>query len=137
MLQGRLDNEPRRRGIARVKELIAGGVNVACGQDCIQDAFYPFGAADQLQIALLLAHAAQLSAPDEIPHAFRAVTYAGAQALRLEGYGVTPGGRADLVVLDAETIEEALRLQADRRWVLRDGLVVAETERREALNRAV
>lgn len=137
MLQGRLDNEPRRRGIARVKELIAGGVNVACGQDCIQDAFYPFGAADQLQIALLLAHAAQLSAPDEIPHAFRAITHAGAQALRLEGYGVTPGGRADLVVLDAETIEEALRLQADRRWVLRDGLVVAETERREALNRAV
>ena len=135
MLQGRLDSEPRRRGIARVKELLAAGVNVACGQDCVQDAFYPFGAADQLQVALLLAHAAQLSAPDEIPHALRAVTTAAARVLRLQDYGVTAGARADLVVLDAESTEEALRLQAARRWVLRAGRVVAETETRTALHR--
>jgi cytosine deaminase len=136
MLQGRNDSEPRRRGIARVKELLAAGANVSCGQDCVEDAFYPFGSADQLQIALLLAHAAQLSAPDEIPHAFKAITVNAARVMRLEAYGVFPGARGDLVVLEAETEEEALRLQAPRRWVIRGGRVVAETERSQALHRA-
>jgi cytosine deaminase len=136
MLQGRNDSEPRRRGIARVKELLVAGANVSCGQDCVADAFYPFGSADQLQIALLLAHAAQLSAPDEIPHAFKAITVNAARVMRLEAYGVFPGARGDLVVLEAETEEEALRLQAPRRWVIRGGRVVAETERSQALHRA-
>jgi cytosine deaminase len=135
MLQGRLDSEPRRRGIARVKELLAGGVNVGSGQDCVADAFYPFGMADQLQVALLLAHAAQLSAPDEIPLALSAVGASAARAMNLDGYGVYPGARGDLVVLDAESPAEALRLQAPRRWVVRGGRVVAETERRQALHR--
>jgi cytosine deaminase len=135
MLQGRNDSEPRRRGITRVKELLAAGVNVACGQDCVEDTFYPFGAADQLQIALLLAHAAQLSAPDEIPHALRAITVNAARVLRLDGYGVVAGARGDLVVLDAESLEAALRLQSPRRWVIRGGRVVAETDCRRLLHR--
>jgi cytosine deaminase len=135
MLQGRLDSEPKRRGIARVKELLAGGVNVGSGQDCVADAFYPFGMADQLQVALLLAHAAQLSAPDEIPLALSAVGASAARAMNLDGYGVFPGARGDLVVLDAESPAEALRLQAPRRWVVRGGRVVAETQRRQALHR--
>ena len=66
LLQGRLDSEPRRRGLPRVKELLAAGLTVGCGQDCVDDGFYPFGAADQLQVALILCHAAQLSVPPEI-----------------------------------------------------------------------
>ncbi len=66
LLQGREDAEPRRRGIPRIKELLAAGVRLGCGQDCVEDAFYPFGAADQLQVALILVHAAQLSTPPEV-----------------------------------------------------------------------
>lgn len=65
MLQGRSDVEPRRRGLPRVKELLAAEVNMGCGQDCVNDAFYPFGVPDQLQVALIFAHAAQLSMPQE------------------------------------------------------------------------
>ncbi len=135
MLQGRGDREPRRRGIPRVKELLAAGVLVAAGQDCVDDAFYPFGSADPLQVALITAHAAQLGTPEEIAAALRMVTTDAARMLRLPEHGVVVGARADLVVLDAETEHEALREQAVRRWVLRGGRVVAETERRQALVR--
>jgi hypothetical protein len=63
LLQGRADAEPRRRGIPRIKKLLAAGVTVAAGQDCVDDAFYPFGTADALQVALIVAHAAQLGTP--------------------------------------------------------------------------
>jgi cytosine deaminase len=127
MLQGRGDQEPRRRGIPRVKELLAAGVVVGAGQDCVDDAFYPFGNADPLQVALIVAHAVQLGTPAEIAAALRMVTTDAARLLRLPDYGVVPGARADLVVLDAETEHDALREQAPRRWVLHGGRVVAET----------
>jgi cytosine deaminase len=128
MLQGRLDSEPRRRGITRVKELLAAGVRMGCGQDCVEDAFYPFGAADQLQLALLLVHAAQLGTPPEVRAAMHMVRGGAADIMRIRDYGLHAGARADLVVLDAETPHEALRTQAARRWVVRAGRVVATTE---------
>jgi cytosine deaminase len=136
LLQGREDSEPRRRGIPRVKELLAGGVRMGVGQDCVQDAFYPFGSADQLQVALILAHAAQLSEPDEIKQALRMPRAGAAGIVGLTDYGIHAGGRGDLVVLDAETPEDALRLVAPRRWVVRGGRVVAETQTTTSLNRA-
>jgi cytosine/creatinine deaminase len=134
MLQGRGDAEPRRRGIPRIKELLAAGVTLAAGQDCVDDAFYPFGNADPLQVALIVAHAAQLGTPDEIAAALRMVTTDAARLLRLPEYGLVPGARADLVVVDAESERDALREQAPRRYVLRGGRVVAETERSERLH---
>ena len=91
MLQGRGDFEPRRRGIPRVKELLNAGVIVAAGQDCVDDAFYPFGNADPLQVALITAHAAQLGTPDQIAAALRMVTDDAARLLRLPDYGLAAG----------------------------------------------
>lgn len=127
MLQGREDVEPRRRGLPPVKELHAAGVNVGCGQDCVQDAFYPFGAADPLQVALILCHAAQLTTPPEIEWALDTIGINAAKALRLPAYGMLPGSWADLVVIEADDVREALRTQAARRWVFRKGSLVAET----------
>jgi cytosine deaminase len=136
LLQGRLDAEPRRRGIPRVKELLSAGVRMGVGQDCVEDAFYPFGSADQLQVALILAHAAQLSEPHEITAALRMPRAGAASIVGLSDYGVGVGCRAEMVVLDAATPEEALRLQAPRRWVVRGGRVVAETRTAATLVRA-
>jgi cytosine/creatinine deaminase len=135
MLQGRGDREPRRRGIPRIKELLEAGLVVGAGQDCVDDAFYPFGGADPLQVALIVAHAAQLGTPGEIAAALRMVTTDAARLLGLPDAGLAPGARADLVVLDAETARDALREQAPRRWVLRGGRVVAETLREQRLVR--
>jgi cytosine/creatinine deaminase len=100
---------------------------IGAGQDCVDDAFYPFGHADPLQVALIVAHAAQLGTPGEIAAALRMVTGGAARLLRLPDDGIVPGARADLVVLDAETERDALREQSARRWVLHGGRVVAET----------
>lgn len=136
LLQGRLDSEPRRRGLPRVKELLAAGLTVGCGQDCVHDGFYPFGAADQLQVALIFCHAAQLSVPPEIDCALSAIRDAAARIVGIRGYGITPGCIADLVVLDADSMHEALRLQAARSWVIRRGSIVASTSSTTEIHRS-
>jgi cytosine/creatinine deaminase len=135
LLQGRADHEPRRRGLPRVKEMLAAGLTLGCGQDCVQDGFYPFGAADQLQVALILCHAAQLSLPAEIDAALASIRHAAARVMGVRGYGLEPGCGADLVVLDAADMHEALRLQAPRNWVIRRGEVVASATATATLHR--
>ncbi len=136
VVQGRDDLEPRRRGIARVKEALAAGVTVGTGQDCVHDAFYPFGAADPLQVALLQAHAAQLTTSEEISVVLGMVRESAARVLRISDYGLYEGARADLVVLDAESALDALRLLPSRRWTIHRGRVVSETRQEAELHRS-
>jgi len=120
MLQGREDKQPKRRGITRVKELLEAGVNVSFGQDCIKDTFYPFGQADMLEVALITAHAAHLSLPDEIDTTFKMCTYNAAKILGLKRYGIENGSLANLVIIDAPSVLESIRTQPDR-IVIREG----------------
>jgi len=128
MLQGRLDDYPKRRGVTQVKELLAAGVNVACGQDCVHDTFYPFGQNDPLEIAFLLCHASHMSQPAEILTVMDMVTSNGAKALRVPDFRVVVGGVADLVVLDAQDARGAFATRRPRRWVIRKGKLIAETQ---------
>src|SRR6202044_4122284 len=88
MLQGRLDDYTKRRGVTQVKELLSAGVNVACGQDCVHDTLYPFGHNDPLEIGFLLCHASHMSQPGEIDMVMDMVTSNGARALRASGFEV-------------------------------------------------
>lgn len=135
MLQGRLDKGPVRRGITRVRELLEAGVNVAMGQDCVLDAFYPFGRADMLEVALITAHAAHLSLPPQIETVFRMATVNAARALRVPDYGIAVGNRADLILLPVPDVAEAIRLQTAPRYVVRAGRVVAETIKEQRVYR--
>jgi cytosine deaminase len=128
MLQGRLDDYPKRRGVTQVKELLAAGVNVACGQDCVHDTFYPFGQNDPLEIAFLLCHASHMSQPPEILTVMDMVTSNGAKALRAPDFHVAVGAVADLVVLDARDAREAFATRSPRRWVIRKGRLIAEAK---------
>jgi len=121
----RIDREPKRRGIARVKELLARGVNVTSAQDDVNDPYYPFGKPDQLEVATMIAHTAQLTLPHELEQVFDMVTENAARAARLSGYGIAPGCQADLVVIDAPSVHESLRLQPPRLYVIKAGAVVA------------
>ncbi|WP_130491957.1 cytosine deaminase [Motilibacter rhizosphaerae] len=128
VLQGRFDTGPVRRGLTRVKELQAAGVNVAVGHDSVMDPWYPLGSGDPMQAAFVLAHIGHLSGDEELRRLVSMVTTAPAAALGLADYGIRLGGPADLVVHDATSEAEALRLQPRRFAVLRDGKVVARTE---------
>ncbi|KGM35778.1 amidohydrolase family protein [Inquilinus limosus] len=134
-LQGRHDSYPKRRGMTRVPELMAAGITVALGQDCVMDPWYSMGSADMLEVAHMAVHVGQMTALDAIARCFAAVTTEAAKVLELEGYGLAPGCRADLVVLQAADPFEAVRLKATRLLVLRGGRVIACTpERATALD---
>jgi cytosine deaminase len=127
VLAGRRDAEPVRRGITRVRELVAAGVNVASGQDDVNDPYYPFGRSSQLEVALFMAHTAHLTYPDELETVLDMVTVNAAQAMRLPRYGLAPGSSGDLLVWDAATVKDALTLQRPPAYVIRAGEVVART----------
>lgn len=131
----RIDREPKRRGIARVKEMLARGVNVVSSQDDVNDPYYPFGKPDQLEVALMMAHVAQLTLPHELEQVFDMVTTSAARAARLDDYGIAAGRRADLVVIDAPSVHEALRTQPPRRHVIKDGREIARATLRRELKR--
>jgi len=127
VLAGRRDAEPVRRGITRVRELVQAGVNVASGQDDVNDPYYPFGRASQLEVALFMAHTAHLTYPDELETVFDMVTVNAARAMRLPRYGLAPGDAGDLLVWDAGNVKEALTRQRPPASVIRGGAVVART----------
>ena len=126
-LQGRHDSYPKRRGMTRVKELMAAGVNVAFGHDCIMDPWYSLGSHDMLEVASMGLHVAQMTGVAEMRQAFDAVTVNGAAVMGLENYGLEAGGQADFVVLQATDPIEALRLRPARLFVVRRGQIIAET----------
>ncbi len=127
LLQGRLDKQPIRRGITRVKELMEAGLLVSFGQDCVKDTFYPYGSADMLQVANVTAHAAQMSLPPEIEAVYDMVTTTAAEIIKLEDYGLAVGKKANLVVVNAKDARDAIRLTPERLYVIREGKVVAKT----------
>jgi cytosine deaminase len=126
--EARLDREPIRRGLTRVKQMWRLGINVFASQDDVDDPWYPFGRNDQQEVAGYLCHAAQMTYPDEMEAAFDCVTGNAARALRLADYGLAPGARADFNVLAAPTVHQVLRLQQPPPWVIRAGRVLAHTQ---------
>jgi cytosine deaminase len=126
-LQGRHDTYPKRRGMTRVKELMEAGINVAFGQDALLDPWYSFGSHDMLEVAHMGLHVAQMTGIDQMRRIFEAVTTNAARVMGLEGYGLAPGCRADVVILQAADIHEALRLKPARLFVIRRGNIIAQT----------
>ncbi|MDQ2714491.1 MAG: cytosine deaminase [Chloroflexota bacterium] len=128
VLQGRFDSYPKRRGITRVKELLAASVNVALGHDSIMDPWFPLGRGDMLaaaQLALFLCH---MSGYEEIDDVLDLITTNAARVLRIQDrYGIEEGKPADFLVLDAPTAFEALRLIPARLYVFKQGREVAST----------
>jgi cytosine deaminase len=129
-LQGRYDTYPKRRGMTRVKELRAAGVNVAFGHDCVMDPWYSFGSHDMLEVASMGLHVGQLTAQAEIKACFAAVTETPAKILGLPHYGLATGCDADLIVLQAADAFEAIRLRAERLYVIRRGEIIAHASPR-------
>ena len=120
-----LDNQPVTRGVTRVKELMTAGVNVCSGQDDVNDPFYAFGKMDQLEVAFLAAHACHLTLPPQLEQAFDMVSYNAAKAMGIRDYGMDVGCRADIVVHEAETVKETLRMRLERPYVIKSGRIIA------------
>ena len=126
-LQGRHDTYPKRRGMTRVPELLAAGVNVAFGHDCVMDPWYGLGSGDMLEVAHMGLHVAQMTSQAGIRDCFDAVTTRAARVMGLADYGIEPGKAASFVLLQAAGVTEAIRLRAPRLKVWRAGRLLADS----------
>jgi cytosine deaminase len=126
-LQGRDAEQLPPRGLAPVRDLIAAGVTVAAASDNIQDPFLPIGSGDLLEVARWTLAAGQLGLAD-LRAAFDLVSAAPAAILGLgANWGIQIGARADLLIVDAEDIEDLVATGANNRAVLVAGRLVAGT----------
>lgn len=112
-----------------VKALRAAGVTVCSGSDGIRDAWSPLSSGDQLERAWLMALRFDWARDEDLALAFDCVSGQAAAALGLADHGLAVGRRADLVLLPAETLGEAIVERPRDRLVLSGGRVVAEAGR--------
>lgn len=126
-LQGRFDDYPKRRGLTRVKEMLAAGVNVAFGSDDVMDPWFPLGTASPMMLAHVGVLAAQMTGQTQIAETFEMVSTRAARVLGLgDSYGLAAGQPASLVVLPASSRMDAVRRQVSPQWVVARGAVIAE-----------
>lgn len=131
-LQGRGDSYPKRRGLTRVKELLANGNNVAFAQDSIADYWYPLGNGNMMNILDNGIHLAHYTHVDEINKAFDLITYHGANIMRVnDEYGIETGKPANFIVLDAKDPYEAIRERAEVLMSIRNGKYLFKREVRK------
>lgn len=126
-LQGRKDTYPKRRGLTRIKEMMQRGINYAVAHDCVMDPWYAGGSHDMLEVAHMGLHVAQMTGVHETADMFNAITANPARTLQLERYGLEVGCNADMVVLQAKDPTEAIRLRANRLFVIRRGEIISRS----------
>lgn len=128
-VKGRADARRTWRGVTRLGELRAAGVNVALSTNNVVNPFTPYGHPDLLRQALVAAMAAHLGNLDQMAWLLDLVTTNAARAIGLDDHGLAEGCRADLVVLDARDAAQAITEQAEKLLVIKAGRVVARNTR--------
>jgi len=118
---GREDTRNVRRGLTRVKELLAGGVNTSFASNNVRDTFRPMGNLNPLEEALILSYGAHMDTVDDFNTLMEMCTYNAAAAIGLENYGLEVGCAADMVVLDAPTPSAAIISQVEKPYVFKAG----------------
>lgn len=116
---------PASRPAPPVKKLLAAGVRVCSGSDGIRDTWGPYGNADMLERAMFVGLRNNLRRDDELRLALDVCTSEGARVMEIEGYGVSEGCVADLVILPGETVAEAIVTRSPKRRVVKRGRIVA------------
>ena len=128
-LQGRFDDYPKRRGVTRVKELLAAGVNVCFGHDDVFDPWYPLGTANMLQVLHMGLHVCQLMGYDDIKQSLKLITENSATTLNIRAhYGIEVGKPANLIILPADNGFGAVRRQPRVQYSIFNGNIIARTE---------
>lgn len=120
-----MTNAPGTGPMPPVLRLRAAGVTVFAGSDNIRDAWWPYGDGDMLDRAAVIGYRQGFFADEDLAHGFAMATALAAGVLGLEGYGLAPGDAADLVVIPAGSVAEAVLDRPRARHVVKRGRVVA------------
>lgn len=115
------------RPVLPVRTLARNGITLGCGNDGVRDLWSPYGSGDMLERTMFLAYRDDLRKDEDIELALNCATYNGAKILRLEGYGTDEGCKADLIVVPARNVAEAVVMHSPRSFVFKNGKVVGGT----------
>ena len=128
-LGGRFDTYPKRRGLTRVKELDAEGLNVAFGEDDIKDPWYPMENGNMMDVLHMGLHATQIMGYTEIMNSYRFITSQGARTMQVaENYGIEVGKPANFLIFNAANWYDALNERAELLYSVHEGHVLVETK---------
>jgi cytosine deaminase len=108
----------------KVKDLLNAGVTVALGQDDVDDAYYPYGRCNMLEVAFLASHLLWMMTRQDREIIYDMITSNAAKVLGVQRYGIQVGDSANLVVLDATNLREAFAYHSEPAFVVRDGTVL-------------
>lgn len=127
-LQGRFDDYPKRRGVTRVKEMLAAGINVCFGHDDVFDPWYPLGTGNMLQVLHMGLHICQIMGYEQLNQSLDLISTHSARTMNLQDhYGLDEGKPGNLIILPAENDFDALRRQVPVRYSVRHGKILAQT----------
>ena len=127
-LQGRMDTYPKRRGVTRVKELLAEGINVSFGHDDIFDPWYPLGTGDMRDVVFLGLHVCQMMGYQEIMDSYKLISTNAAKTLHLgERYGIQAGRPASFILLGADNFYNALNRKSEVLYSFKEGRLIAKS----------
>lgn len=128
-MQGRFDSYPKGRGIARIQDMLRAGIPVAIAHDDLLTPFYSYGDGNLLQAVHMAAHLAHMTGRNDVLPLLDTITQHAVGVLGLtEGYGITEGSHASLVVLPVNDPADAIRLRPKPLYVLCKGEIVAHTQ---------
>jgi len=130
---GAHENYPKRRGLARVRDLLSFKVNVTLGHDDIQNHLNPIGVGNMMHSAFALVIGEYMYFSKYIPQIFFMMTYNGAKVQEVHNYGIGDGKEANLVILDAKNPLEAIRKVAPVKMVISKGRILYERDEKEKL----
>lgn len=116
---------PSSTTVPAVKELRAAGILTGSGSDGIRDTWGPYGDGDMLERAMFIGQRNNLRRDDEVELALDICTFGGAAVMEIDDYGLTPGCHADAVLVEGETLTEAVVKRTPRKLVLKGGKIAA------------
>lgn len=111
-----------------VRQMLHAGLPVALGQDDIEDAYYPFGRHNMLEVAFLAAHLLGFVSRRDQRRLIDMITGQAAAVLGIADHAIAEGNPANLCVHGQTRVVDLLREHAPPRWVIREGAVIARTE---------
>lgn len=126
-LGARNDTYNVRRTVTPVRKLRDAGVNMCLATNNIRNAFTPYGTGDLMHIAMLGIPVCHLGGADDLPTVLPMLTTNPAKALGLSDYGLEEGKKADMVLLDSDSVETCVIDIPERLFVIKNGAVIVET----------
>ncbi|HUI95034.1 MAG TPA: amidohydrolase family protein [Xanthobacteraceae bacterium] len=108
-LMGRSGANKGARGVTPAHRLLTHGVNCSLATNNMLNPFTPFGDGSLIRMANLYANVCRAASAAEVAECFAMITTRAAALMNRRRYGIAVGNDADLVVLDCESTQAAVR----------------------------